>query len=454
MPDELYAQYRQLSHQELYDRLKSGDPAQVEALVTAWKSIETTASGLAASLSADLDRLMQTWDSAAGWEFHYRVSLIAAYAQMLAEEFASIHNGLSAMSGALADAKGEAEPPEAIPPPPKTPGEVAAATLLGGTGTLISGVVGNALGHQPDPAAQRRAHERMVNVVADLAGEYRVAEYGTWPPSVPTAPAELPARHPTAPASATTQPTTGGGGTRPSTSPSTNVGPVSDHGRDHRDHRRGHDTRHDGMFPGPTAPAQPTAPAVVGGAGTGLIGVTAPVAATGLSTQDNERPAVVGDLTAETAAGSPRGLTGVTSQGVTTGVIGGVGDTTTTTPGGQHAAATTAAGGSPSGGGHGHAPGHSSGGHSTGGHVVGGGESDNRGQPSTMPPPTTTPTGLAAAGPVSAAQPAHTTPGVMANPVVEEQRRWLTASNVVWRGDEDASSPAVLGPPEPDELYE
>ena len=39
-------------------------------------------------------------------------------------------------------------------------------------------------------------------------------------------------------------------------------------------------------------------------------------------------------------------------------------------------------------------------------------------------------------------------------PVVEEQRRWLTASNVVWRGDEDASSPAVLGPPEPDELYE
>jgi hypothetical protein len=455
MPDELYAQYRKMSHQELYDRLGTGDPAQVDALVTTWKAIETTASGLAASLKADLDRLMQHWDSVAGWEFHYRVSLIAAYAQMLAEEFASIHTGLSAMSGALADAKGEAEPPEAVPPPPTstTAGDVATA-LLGGASTVVTGVIGNNLGHQPDPAAQRRAHERMVNVVADLAGEYRVAEYGTWPPSVPTAPPEMPSRHtppPPPPVAPQTQPTSvkaqhgisfGQGG--------------HDRGRDdRRDHRRGHDGQ-GSSFSSQVGPPRPTtAPAVIGAAVVGVGATTSPSTEGGVG-----HPVVRGEAIAEMVVGTSEGVTGVGEHVVVTdGVIGGTGESTAGAPDGTPGGGTPSGDGTPGGGTHGEGGGHGGTSHSAGDHgggvVGGGGDGDHHGQPATMPPPTTaTPTQLAAAAPTSAAHPMRPDTGLMSTPVVEEQRRWLTSGNVAWRGDEDTSSPAVLGPPELDEQYD
>src|SRR5512138_3809733 len=97
VPDELYARYQHYSHSELYAMLMSGSPGQVNDLASIWKSMESTITGLADGLRADLDRLLSGWDSAAGREFDRRVGLVAAYAGLLGAEYTAIHNGLSAM---------------------------------------------------------------------------------------------------------------------------------------------------------------------------------------------------------------------------------------------------------------------------------------------------------------------------------------------------------------------
>ena len=197
MPDDILARYEHLSHRELYTMLMHGSTDQIDSLVATWKTMETTVSALAASLRADLDRLRLGWDSPAGREFDRRVGLIAEFAQTLAEEFCAIHTGLSVMSAALADAKSKAEHPDQPPHPDPLPQNLhGVGTLLHLLGNVVEGVIGSQLGHELDPAEKEKARNRMVQVVCTLAAEYRVVDYGTWPPRVPPPPADTPTVRP------------------------------------------------------------------------------------------------------------------------------------------------------------------------------------------------------------------------------------------------------------------
>jgi len=198
MPDEFYQRYEHYTHPELYSMVMAGLPDQVDGLLAVWASIETTLSGLAATLRADLDRLLANWDSPAGREFDRRVGLVATYAQALAEEYGAIHNGLTAMSSALTDARSCAEAPDLAAENASEARAygMAAGALLGPLGTLIGGVIGGSLGRERDEAEQENARQRMIRLVCALATDYRVTDFGTWPQQVPLPQADLPGYRP------------------------------------------------------------------------------------------------------------------------------------------------------------------------------------------------------------------------------------------------------------------
>ena len=198
MPDEFYQQYEQFSHPDLYNMVMAGVPAQVDSLLAVWTSIETTLSGLSATLRTDLDRLLAGWDSPAGREFERRVGLVVSYAQALADEYGAIHTGLTAMSSSLTDARASAEAPDVstnAATESRTRG-LLAGSLLGPLGTLIGGVIGGSLGRERDEAEQENARQRMVRLVCALATDYRVTDFGTWPQQVPVPTTDLPGYQP------------------------------------------------------------------------------------------------------------------------------------------------------------------------------------------------------------------------------------------------------------------
>jgi hypothetical protein len=183
--------------------LMDGSPDQVESLATIWNSMETTVDALAAALRLDLDRLLLGWDSAAGREFDRRAGLVVTYARTLAEEFGAMHNGLDAMRGALTEAQGSAEDPDAS--------DASSATVV--LESLFDGIIGAQLGRELDQVEKDKARARMLNVVCTLATNYRITDYGTWPFQVPTPPPDTPGNrpgvfhgHPAAPVAATTAP--------------------------------------------------------------------------------------------------------------------------------------------------------------------------------------------------------------------------------------------------------
>jgi hypothetical protein len=198
MPDEFYQRYEHFTHPQLYSMVMAGLPDQVDGLLAVWTSIETTMSGLAATLRADLGRLLASWDSPAGREFDRRVGMVADYAQALADEYGAIHTGLTAMSSALADARSCAEAPDLASENASESRAhgMAAGALLGPLGTLIGGVIGGSLGRERDEAEQENARQRMIRLVCALATDYRVTDFGTWPQQVPLPPADLPGYRP------------------------------------------------------------------------------------------------------------------------------------------------------------------------------------------------------------------------------------------------------------------
>ncbi len=200
MVDEYYERYRRLTHPELYRMLRNGSSAQVAKVADTWASVADTLATLAAGLRRDLDRLQPDWTGRGSREFHYRLDLVARYAQTLADESAAIRGGLTAMSHALREAQQRAETPDLV--------------FRREAPLNSDGVLGSSLGRVLPADAQAGAHERMVQVVAALAADYGVADHGNWPVALPDAPLDLPAADATVSAGASVLDDPRSGGTR------------------------------------------------------------------------------------------------------------------------------------------------------------------------------------------------------------------------------------------------
>ncbi|MEK8108415.1 hypothetical protein NKG94_32325 [Micromonospora sp. M12] len=85
-----------------------------------------------------------------------------------------IKQGLTMMADHLRTAHKQAESPEETDDNDQTiSGVIKGAATFGVTGAIIGGIAG----HQQDKAEQEKAHQRMVNLVADLASSYDISAY-------------------------------------------------------------------------------------------------------------------------------------------------------------------------------------------------------------------------------------------------------------------------------------
>ncbi|MEH1166346.1 WXG100 family type VII secretion target [Micromonospora sp. CPCC 205539] len=171
---EYTQRYQGHSHQELYDAVMAGKPEQIDGVAAQWASLKGILDGLGRELSGDLEKLGNTWTGSAGQEFQRRLTLIVDHAGALGDGMAGIKQGLTMMAGQLRTAHKQAESPE------KTDDNDAAISgaLKGGATFGVPGaIVGGLLGHQQDKAEQEKAHQRMVNVVAELASGYDLSAY-------------------------------------------------------------------------------------------------------------------------------------------------------------------------------------------------------------------------------------------------------------------------------------
>ena len=173
--------------------LMRGSTDQVDSLVATWKTMETTIGALAASLRADLDRLLPGWDSPAGREFDRRVGLIAEYAQTLAEEFCrDPHRAVGDGRPRWPTRRSRPSTPTSRRPPPRPHGTARRGHAAAPARHRRRRRGRRQLGHEVDQAEKEKARDRMVPVVCALAAEYRVVDYGTWPPRVPPPPVDTP----------------------------------------------------------------------------------------------------------------------------------------------------------------------------------------------------------------------------------------------------------------------
>ncbi|MET7467366.1 WXG100 family type VII secretion target [Micromonospora sp. NPDC005211] len=171
---EYTRRYEHVSHEELYQDVKAGDPKQIEALSAQWTSLKGTLDDLGRDLTADLEALTKTWSGDAAREFHRRLGMVVSYSGSLAEGMTGIRQGLDMMSSELRAAQIKAESPEKTDDNDKLLSGAGKGLLLGGAaGAVIGGIVG----HQQDKAEQEKAHQRMVQVVAKLAEGYDFSAY-------------------------------------------------------------------------------------------------------------------------------------------------------------------------------------------------------------------------------------------------------------------------------------
>ncbi|MGA8115275.1 MAG: hypothetical protein WCA46_16550, partial [Actinocatenispora sp.] len=183
--DDLVGKYDQYSHEQLYHWLKAGDPDQIDGLAGGWKEIVGGCHDLSVNLGRELRNLDAEWTSASGDEFQRRVGLISTFADGLANDIGTFRVNLSGMGSSLRDAQQNNEDPG------RTEGHhnvVASATEKIALG-LPGMAIGAYLGYQKDGRQQDSARNRMVRVVAGLAGDYQDGVHG-W--VVPETPPELP----------------------------------------------------------------------------------------------------------------------------------------------------------------------------------------------------------------------------------------------------------------------
>jgi hypothetical protein len=189
VPDEYINRYQSYSHEELWKDLKAGDPNQVDTLAAAWKSLHDTASGLATSLNQDLAKLTAGWSSSSGTEYQRRVGLIGSFSSAMAGEFDSLYRGLSLMSGPLRTAQKQAEDPAATDDHDNTIKDALIGFAVAGP---PGGIIGGLFGNEQDKEEKEKAHQRMVQLVANLAADYTVARTGSWSTQAPVEPTDLP----------------------------------------------------------------------------------------------------------------------------------------------------------------------------------------------------------------------------------------------------------------------
>ncbi|SCF38615.1 WXG100 family type VII secretion target [Micromonospora viridifaciens] len=172
---EYTQRYEHVSHKELYQSVNAGDPKQVDTLSAQWSSMKDTLEGLGRDLAGDLDALTKTWTGDAAREFQQRVNLIVEYSGNLAHGMAGIRQALDMMATELRTAQANAESPEETDDNDKMLSGAGKGFLFGGA---VGAVIGGVVGHQQDKAEQEKAHQRMVQVVANLAEGYDFSAYG------------------------------------------------------------------------------------------------------------------------------------------------------------------------------------------------------------------------------------------------------------------------------------
>ncbi|MFI0794244.1 WXG100 family type VII secretion target [Micromonospora rubida] len=172
---EYTARYEHVSHEELYEAVKAGDPAQIDGLAAKWDSMKGILDGLARDLNGDLDKLANGWTGDAGREFQRRLSLVVDHSTTLSEGMTDVRQGLTLMATHLRTAKKDAESPDETDDHDKTiSGAIKGGAALGPAGAIIGGF----MGHNQDKAEKKKAHQRMVKVVAELAAGYDLSAYG------------------------------------------------------------------------------------------------------------------------------------------------------------------------------------------------------------------------------------------------------------------------------------
>ncbi|MFC3503979.1 WXG100 family type VII secretion target [Micromonospora krabiensis] len=184
---EYTQRYEGSSHQELYDAVMAGSPEQIDGVAAQWSSAKGILDGLGRDLASDLEKLANTWTGSAGQEFQRRLTLVVDYAGTLGEGTADVTQALTMMAGQLRTAQKQAESPEETDDHDKAVSGAVKGSVFG----LPGAVVGGLMGHQQDKEEQEKAHQRMVNVVAELAAGYDLSAYGrvvTPPPPHPDTP--------------------------------------------------------------------------------------------------------------------------------------------------------------------------------------------------------------------------------------------------------------------------
>lgn len=192
MPDEYYLRYKHLTHEQLYKQLLQGSPSTLSRQADAWRQAGQSAAGVAGNLRRDLKRLGANWSGLGHEEFEYRLGLVMAYSQKLADEAASIGVGAEALSRALAEAQRQSEPHPSVPVAGSDPAALRLALRNAASDWTPESVLGTDLGHVPTPEEQAAAYERMVTLVAELAALYGVVDQANWPKVIPGGPAGMP----------------------------------------------------------------------------------------------------------------------------------------------------------------------------------------------------------------------------------------------------------------------
>ncbi|MGK5738002.1 WXG100 family type VII secretion target [Micromonospora sp. URMC 103] len=194
---EYVQRYQGQSHQTLYDAVMAGKPGQIDGVAAQWSALKGIVDALGRDLSGDLEKLSHTWVGSASQEFQRRLTLIVDYAGTLGEGMADVTSALTMMSGQLRTAQKQAESPEETDDHDQAvSGALKGAAVFGVPGALVGGL----MGHQQDKEEQEKAHQRMVNVVAELAAGYDLSAYGrivTPPPPDPDTPGTVDGSGPT-----------------------------------------------------------------------------------------------------------------------------------------------------------------------------------------------------------------------------------------------------------------